>query len=123
MDKSKFYTCLLYTSEPAKTIKEAEEYAKGTLGIPNVSYKGVDVTTANEWNRGLSDTFRRFPELKENFGFVGECHERNKALKPVAKNSYLDELIKNNPSLPKEQLEPFAEKKVRALMRLSLIHI
>lgn len=80
--------------EPAKTIKEAEEYAKGTLGIPNVSYKGVDVTTANEWNRGLSDTFRRFPELKENFGFVGECHERNKALKPVAKNSYLDELIK-----------------------------
>lgn len=103
--------------EPAKTIKEAEEYAKGTLGIPNVSYKGVDVTTANEWNRGLSDTFRRFPELKENFGFVGECHERNKALKPVAKNSYLDELIKNNPSLPKEQLEPFAEKKVRALMR------
>lgn len=103
--------------EPAKTIKEAEEYAKGTLGIPNVSYKGVDVTTANEWNRGLSDTFRRFPELKENFGFVGECHERNKALKPVAKNSYLNELIKNNPSLPKEQLEPFAEKKVRALMR------
>ena len=103
--------------EPAKTIKEAEEYAKGTLGIPNVSYKGVDVTTANEWNRGLSATFRRFPELKENFGFVGECHERNKALKPVAKNSYLDELIKNNPSLPKEQLEPFAEKKVRALMR------
>ena len=103
--------------EPAKTIKEAEEYAKGTLGIPNVSYKGVDVTTANEWNRGLSDTFRRFPELTEHCGFVGEWGERNKALKPVAKNSYLDELIKNNPSLPKEQLEPFAEKKVRALMR------
>ena len=103
--------------EPAKTIKEAEEYAKGTLGIPNVSYKGVGVTTANEWNRGLQDTFRRFPELKETFGFVGDCHERHKALKPVAKNSYLDELIKNNPSLPKEQLEPFAEKKVRALMR------
>lgn len=103
--------------EPAKTVKEAEDYAKGTLGIPNVSYKGVDVTTANEWNRGLSDTFKRFPELKENFGFVGECHERNKALKPVAKNSYLHELIKNNPSFTKEQLEPFAEKKMRALMR------
>ena len=57
----------------AADVAKAEEYAKNTLGIPNVSYRGVDVTTANEWNRGLYDTFNKFPELKSRFGFVGEC--------------------------------------------------
>lgn len=103
--------------EPAESIKEAESYAKDVLGIPNVSYKGMDITTANEWNRGLSDTFNRFPELKENFGFVGECHERNRALKVVAKDVYMDDLIKLNPAFSREQLEPYADKKVKELMR------
>ena len=61
---------------PAKTIKEANAYAMDVLGIPRASYKGCDVETANEWNRGLKDSFDRFPELKKNFGFVGEAHER-----------------------------------------------
>lgn len=106
--------------EPAKTVKEAEDYAKGTLGIPNVSYKGVDVTTANEWNRGLSDTFKRFPELKENFGFVGECHERNKALKPIVEQHYWDTIVKRYPEIPKEQLKPYVDKQVYSFMRKSV---
>lgn len=102
---------------PASTIKEAEEYARNTLGIPNVSYKGVDVTTANAWNEGLQDSFDRFPELKQNFGFVGEAHERNTMLKPNARQYYLDELIKRNPSFSVTQLEPYADKKVRSLIK------
>lgn len=102
---------------PASTIKEAEEFARNTLGIQNVSYKGVDVVTANAWNEGLQDSFDRFPELKQNFGFVGEAHERNTMLKPIAKQHYLDELIKRNPSFSLTQLEPYADKKVRSLMK------
>lgn len=102
---------------PASTIKEAEEFARNTLGIQNVSYKGVGVVTANAWNEGLQDSFDRFPELKQNFGFVGEAHERNTMLKPIAKQHYLDELIKRNPSFSLTQLEPYADKKVRSLMK------
>ena len=49
---------------PAEDVTKAEEYARDVLGIKNVSYKGVDTKTANEWNRGLADAFSRFPELK-----------------------------------------------------------
>ena len=56
---------------PAESIEEAEKYARDVLGIPYVSYKGCDVETANAWNEGVYDTFRRFPELKKNFGYIG----------------------------------------------------
>lgn len=102
---------------PSSTIKEAEEYARNTFGVQNVSYMGVDVLTANAWNQGLQDSFDRFPKLKQNFGFIGEAHERNAMLKPIAKQHYLDELIKRNPSFSLTQLEPYADKKVGSLMR------
>lgn len=67
--------------EPAKTIKEANEYAKNVLEI-NAEYKGLDIRCVNEWNRGLTDMKQKFPELfKEKLCFVGESHERNAAVK------------------------------------------
>lgn len=102
---------------PAATIQEADAYAKNVLGVTTVSYKGVDIQTANEWNRGLADSFGRFPELRKGFGFVGEAHERNAALKPVAREHYLDNLVKLNPSFSKEQLEPYADKQTAKLIR------
>lgn len=67
--------------EPAKTIKEANEYARNALGI-NAEYKGLDIRCVNEWNRGLTDMKQKFPELfKEKIRFVGESHERNAAVK------------------------------------------
>lgn len=106
--------------KPAKNIKTAESFAKNVLEIKNVSYKGCDIETANEWNRGLFDSFKKFPELKDNFGFVGECHERNKHLKPVAREYYLKTLIKDNPKIANKNmkiLEEYAEKQVKILMR------
>lgn len=103
---------------PATKVTEAEEYARNVLGIKNVSYKGVDVTTANEWNKGLKDTFDKFPELKSKFGFVGECHERNKMLKSVAEKHYMDQFLKNNPTWTAKQLQPYVDKKVRSLMKM-----
>ena len=73
------------TFVPAKTITEANEYAMNTLGIPKASYKGYDVETANAWNEGLTDSFNRFPELKKNFGFVGEAHERRTMIRDATR--------------------------------------
>lgn len=101
----------------SKTIKEANDFAKNDLGIPNVEYKGVDITTANEWNKGLTDTFNRFPELKKNFGFVGECHERNKALKPVVRQYYQNWYMQKNPTCTLSQLQPYIDKAVNSYMR------
>lgn len=95
---------------PAKTIEEADSYAMNVLGIKMASYKGVDITTANEWNRGLKDTFDRFPELKQNFGFVGECHERNAAMEKALKERYFDKLIIDYPNENKKELKIQAEK-------------
>lgn len=67
--------------EPAKTIKEANEYARATLGV-DAEYKGLDIRCVNEWNRGLTDMKQKFPELfEEKIRFVGESHERNAAVK------------------------------------------
>ncbi len=101
----------------ATSVKEAEEYAKNTLGIKNVSYKGNDLTTANEWNKGLTDSFDRFPELKKSFGFTGDCRERNKALKPAVEQYYMDWYLKNNPQYTQAQLQPYIDKKVKKFMR------
>lgn len=103
--------------QPAASVKDAEEYARNELGVKNVSYKGVDVETANAWNQGLAESFERFPELKNNYGFVGEARERNKALKPVYKEDYLDKLIKANPNHTLPQLEPYADKEIKRFMR------
>ena len=98
---------------PAKTIEEANDYAMNVLGIKMASYKGVDITTANEWNRGLKDTFDRFPALKQNFGFVGECHERNVAMEKVLQKRYLNKLIVDYPNTDKEKLKTRAEELAR----------
>jgi len=102
---------------PAKTVKEAEEYATRSLGIPKASYKGVDVATANAWNEGLKDSFDRFPALKNNFGFVGECHERNNLLRPVVKERYLNILKESNPNVDIKILEEYAEKSTKSYMK------
>lgn len=103
--------------QSATTIQEAEEFARNSLGIPKVSYKGVDVTTANEWNKGLTDAFNRFPELKKNFGFVGECHERNAQLKPEVVKFYTDWYKSHFPDEKIESLQPLIDKKVKEQMK------
>ncbi len=102
---------------PADSISKAEDFARNVLKIPNVSYKGVDVTTANEWNRGLFDTFRKFPELHDRFGFVGECHERNVALKPVVVSYFTDLYSRANPNVSFEKIKPFIDEDVKKFMR------
>ena len=95
---------------PAKNIKGANEFAVNVLGIPQASYKGCQVEVANEWNKGLFETFTKYPELKNNFGFVGECHERNSAYKSVLIDAYLQDLKKRYPQYADDILEKQARK-------------
>lgn len=103
----------------AKTIQEAEEFARTQLGIPDVSYKGCDATTANAWNAGLADNLQRFPKLVENFGFVGEAHERNRRIKPVVERFYQAqaEKLRALHRFSESAIEAWRKKQVNAYMR------
>ena len=90
---------------PAKNIKEANDFAKNVLGVPKVSYKGLDIQAANEWNRGLFDSFNKFPELKKKFGFVGEVHERNSSIKKALIEDYVNKMTIKYPNYSKEDIE------------------
>lgn len=95
---------------PAKTIKEAEDYARNILGIENVSYKGVDVELANEWNRGLKESFDKFPEIRENFDFVGTIQERNKYIKEKLYPKVSKAFMSEYPNYTLEQLNPHIKR-------------
>lgn len=90
---------------PAKTIKEANAFAHDTLGIPNVNYRGTTVEVANEWNRGLADNFSRFPELRDNFDFVGTCQNRNTLAKKTLYPTVMDKFKRLNPTFTEKELE------------------
>lgn len=90
---------------PAKTIKEANEYARNVLGVTNADYKGTSIEIANEWNRGLADNFRRFPELRDNFDFVGTCQNRNKLAKKELYPYVMDRFKRANPKHTEAQLD------------------
>ena len=90
---------------PAKSIKEANEYAQNVLGVPHADYKGTTLEIANEWNRGLHDNFKRFPELRDNFDFVGTCQNRNKLAKKELYPYVMDKFKRVNPGYTEAQLD------------------
>lgn len=102
---------------PAETIQEANQYATETLGIGYADYKGLHVDVANGWNEGLASNFAKFPELKQQFGFVGESHARNSTMKPIVRQLYLDQMIKHNPAVDIKRLEAYVDGKVNAVMK------
>ncbi len=99
--------CIIKYKE-AKNIQGANQYAEKTLGIKRAEYKGLHLQVANEWNRGLTDTFNRFPEMRGKIHFTGEAHERNQIIKDVAYKKILEELERLNPGIKREVLEKHA---------------
>lgn len=61
----------------AKSIHEATNFAKNILKIKNVNYGNLPLEAVNDWNKGLLENFKKFPEIRKNINFVGECHARN----------------------------------------------
>ena len=56
---------LQYEYKECKTIKEATSFAKKLLGAKEASYNGLDISSANEFNKGLVKALNTFPELKD----------------------------------------------------------
>ncbi|MCW2278729.1 phage minor capsid protein [Heliophilum fasciatum] len=65
--------------QPAKTLKEAAEWAMKKLGIAHVDYKDHDLRLANELNETLEKLRTRYKEVTAT-KWISTCQIRNKAL-------------------------------------------
>lgn len=79
----------------AKTIKEAEAFARDTLGI-DASFKGIDVKIANEMNEATQKALEFAPSIKDEMVRIGSAQEANKLLKAdivewAVRNGYPEE--------------------------------
>lgn len=63
---------------PAKTIQEAESWAKENLGVRFSGYGKVPIEVVNEWQKGAFDNISRFPELKKTIRDIGTNQELRK---------------------------------------------
>jgi hypothetical protein len=66
---------------PAKTIKEAEDWAMRNLNIQFVSFKGLDLEVANDINLSVYNIKKLMPQIN-TFG-IGSAQMANKAMKDM----------------------------------------
>lgn len=77
----------------AKKIQEANELAK-SMGF-EADYTGIDLKCANEWNKGLYEAKKQFPEVAERIKFVGSSQKRNSLVRKEIKEHYENYLKEN----------------------------
>ncbi len=100
-----------------KTVGEAENWAKKTLGVPRVNYSGQSVDVANEINKSLSKIFKEYPILNSfvddiKFGSIpavaqASLRHRNGRITAgltfnpnhISDIAGIDQMIKNNVSI------------------------
>lgn len=70
----------------ARTIKEANKIAEN-MGY-QADYKGIDIKCANEWNEGLFNAKRDFPEIADKIKFVGSSQKRYSLMKKEIQDYY-----------------------------------
>ena len=66
---------------PAKSTQEAETYARDSLGIDHVDYKGIDLEVANEMNSAIQRGMDICPKIKDRMKFIGNAQRVNKAFR------------------------------------------
>ena len=96
---------------PAKTIKEAEEYAR-SLGL-EASYKGVDIDMANAMNESFKRGLDFCPSINERMRMVGSGQERNKQFKQALTDYYLN----NSTSIQNARALGYSEKQIQSLAK------
>ena len=106
----------------ASTIEEANEFAR-SMGY-KADYKNIDIKCANEWNKGLYDANKNYPEVAKQIKFVGSSQQRYNLIKKDLEE-YLEETIykdyinqfrvdENNIDL-KSKIRATAKNKARAI--------
>lgn len=88
-NKNKIPTNL--TMIEATTIKEANKLAEN-MGFA-ANYSGMDLKCANEWNLGLFNAMRDFPEVVDKIKFVGASQKRYSLMKKEIQDYYYNDLI------------------------------
>jgi SPP1 gp7 family putative phage head morphogenesis protein len=63
---------------PADNIKDAAAWAVEENLADIASYKGSTIDVANAWNQGVYEHLQQFPELRNNFKFIGTTQERQR---------------------------------------------
>lgn len=82
----------------AKSIRDAEEFARAADLADQVNYSGIHLEAANAINRTLHDHLLRFPQLRKNLQFIGTAQERNRLSRKARKaegwsNAHLNQAI------------------------------
>lgn len=93
---------------PAKSIKEAESFARDTLGL-DCSYKGVDVKCANDMNAAFQRGLAYCPEIKDRLNFVGSAQERNSRFKAELIDFFTEDLKKRYPGQTDDWYRKYAK--------------
>ena len=93
---------------PAKSIKEAEAFARDTLGL-ECSYKGVDLRCANDMNAAFKRGLDYCPSIKDRLKVVGSGQERNRRFKADMTAFYLEDLKKSYPGQPESWYNKYAK--------------
>lgn len=93
---------------PAKTIKEAEAFARDKLGL-ECSYKGVDLQCANDMNAAFQRGIDYCPAIKDRLNFVGSGQERNRRFRKEMTDYYLDDLKNRYPGQSDEWYNKYAK--------------
>ena len=100
---------------PAKTLKDAEKFAK-SMGF-NCSYQGVDLQVANEMNAAFYRGVQRCPKITNNMKFVGSGQQRNKLFKADLEDWYYKDFVNRGYSevVARKYAKSFASKTVGKL--------
>lgn len=61
---------------PAKTVAEAAKWLKASGYAKQVDFGKMDITVVNAINESLAYHMERFPQLKQQFGFIGSSQVR-----------------------------------------------
>lgn len=96
----------------AKTIKEANNIAR-EMGF-EANYSGIDVKCANEWNKGLYEAKRDFPEVADKIKFVGTAQSRNKLIREATRDYVYKSYIEDG--YPSELAEIYAERRSKNIV-------
>lgn len=66
---------------PAKSVQEAEQYARENIGADNVVYKGIDIEIANEINASIQRGLDVCPQIKDRLKSIGNAQRINNAFR------------------------------------------
>ena len=108
---------------PAKSIKEAESFARETLGL-DCSYKGIDVKCANDMNAAFQRGLAYCPEIKDRLNFVGSAQERNSRFKADLIDFFTEDLKKRYPGQTDDWYRKYANPLLgKRLVELTAKHM